>query len=145
MTSTGHPAAQQVLIAEESYRRVQGEAFFQAFYRRLLDTEEATRAKFGGTDFSRQNKLLQHGIGLLFIFAKRPNPSLLARIAERHSVHDLDIPPGLYPHFVDSLIATVREFDPSFDADIEAAWRLAVMPGIDFMRGRYDGSSTGPA
>lgn len=137
MTSTGQPAAQQVLIAEESYRRVQGDPFFQAFYRRLLETEAPIHAKFAHTDFERQNKLLQHGVGLLFIFAKRPNPTLLARIAERHSSRDLDIPPALYPHFVESLVATVREHDAGCTEEVEAAWRAAVEPGIAFMRRHY--------
>lgn len=140
MTSTGRPAVEQVLIAEESYRRCQGEPFFQAFYKRLLSTDAPIQDKFEHTDFDRQNRLLQHGIGLLFIFAKRPNPSLLARIAERHSAHDLDIPPGLYPHFVESLVLTVREFDDACTDEVEAAWRSAVAPGIDFMRDRYTGN-----
>lgn len=142
MTTSGLPLETRVQIAEESYRRCQGEPFFQAFYRRLLDTDPETRAKFAATDFERQNKLLAHGIGLLFIYARRHNPALLARIADRHSAHDLDIPPGLYPHFVESLLATVREHDPACTADVEAAWRTALAPGIEYMKGRYDGTST---
>ncbi len=145
MTSTGQPAAQQVLIAEESYRRVQGDAFFQAFYRRLLDTEAPVHAKFARTDFQRQNKLLQHGIGLLFSFAKRPNPVLLERIAQRHGHGDLDIPPDHYRHFADGLVATLREFDPRFDATVEDAWRRALAPGIAFIASRYDSSTSGAA
>jgi hemoglobin-like flavoprotein len=142
VTSTGRPAVEQILIAEESYRRCQGEAFFQAFYKRLLSTDAPIQHKFEHTDFDRQNRLLQHGIGLLFIFAKRPNPSLLQRIAERHGAHDLDIPPGLYPHFVESLVLTVREFDGACTDDVEAAWRTAVAPGIEFMRSRYRDNGT---
>lgn len=142
MTSTGRPAVEQILIAEESYRRCQGEPFFQAFYKRLLSTDAPIHHKFEHTDFDRQNRLLQHGIGLLFIFAKRPNPTLLERIAERHSAHDLDIPPELYPHFVESLVQTVRECDKACTDEVEAAWRAAVAPGIDFMREHYKGNGT---
>jgi hemoglobin-like flavoprotein len=139
---TGQPIAAQIQVAEESYRRCQGDPFFQAFYRRLLSTDASIRAKFARTDFERQNKLLQHGIGLLLIFAKRPNPALLQRIAERHGARDLDIPPALYPHFVESLVATVRQFDASCDGHVEAAWRTALRPGIDFMCDVYvNGSS----
>lgn len=137
MSTPGHPLETRVQIAEESYRRCQSEAFFQSFYRRLLDTDAETRAKFAHTDFDRQNRLLAHGIGLLFIFARRRNPVLLARIADRHSSHDLDIPPGLYPHFEESLLATAREYDPAWTPEVEAAWRTAIAPGMDFMKGRY--------
>jgi hemoglobin-like flavoprotein len=137
VAATRQPAVEQVQIAEESYRRCQGEAFFQAFYRRLLAADPSIAAKFAATDFDRQNKLLQHGFGLLFIFAKRPNPTLLDRIAERHGARDLDIAPPLYAHFTAALLATVAEADPAFDASVEAAWRAAVAPGIEFMQGRY--------
>lgn len=137
MASTQYPAAEQLLVAEESYRRCEGEAFFQAFYDRLLAADPAIPPKFANTDFDRQSKLLQHGIGLLLIFGKRPNPALLERIADRHAAHDLDIAPSLYPRFVDTLIETVREFDARCTPAVEAAWRAAVAPGIDFMQGRH--------
>ncbi len=133
MASTAHPAAAQVVIAEESYRRVQGEPFFRAFYDRLLAADPVIRAKFASTDFALQDRLIQHGIGLLFSFARRRNPALLARIADRHAAHDLDIAPALYPHFVESLVATVRERDPASTPAVEEAWRTALAPGIRYM------------
>lgn len=133
MTSTARPTAAQVLIAEESYLRVRSEAFFQAFYKRFLASDPVIPEKFSATDFTRQNQLLQHGIGLLLSFARRRNPGLLARIADRHGAHDLDIAPHLYAKFVDSLVDTVREMDASCTPDVEAAWRIALAPGIDHM------------
>ena len=126
-----------IQLAEESLRRCAGDAFFQAFYRRLLAVDAATREKFSHTDFSRQNKVLQHGLGLLFTYAKHGNPALLERIAVRHDQRDLDVAPSYYPHFVESLLHTVREFDPKFDAAVEDAWKRSVAPGIDFIIDRY--------
>jgi hemoglobin-like flavoprotein len=137
--ATRDPAIESVLVAEESYRRCGGEPFFQAFYKRLLESDPTIPPKFAATDFDRQSRLLQHGIGLLLIFAKRPNPTLLSRIAERHASHDLDIAPAMYPHFVESLLATVREYDPRCTSDVEEAWRAAVAPGIAHMAGRHAG------
>lgn len=148
MAATPHPAVEQVQVAEESYRRCQGEEFLQAFYRRLLAAESSIPAKFAATDFDRQNKLLQHGFGLLFSFAKRPNPVLLERIADRHGRHDLDIAPALYRHFVEALVATVAERDPSYSPAVDAAWRASIAPGIAFMQSRHgpgDGPGDGPA
>lgn len=51
--------AETIQQAEESLRRCAGDAFFQAFYRRLLSVDAATREKFVKTDLSRQNKVLQ--------------------------------------------------------------------------------------
>jgi hemoglobin-like flavoprotein len=97
---------------------------------------------FVGTDFQRQNKLLQHGIGLLFIYAKRANPAILDRIAGRHAHGELDIAPNMYPYFVDSLVGTVKLFDPQFNPALDEAWRAAVAPGIAFMASRH---GKGPA
>lgn len=133
--------ADLILIAEASLRRCAGERFFQSFYKRLLGVSDEVRAKFAATDFDRQNKLLQHGIGLLFSYAKRPNPVLLDRIAQRHSHADLDVPPIQYHHFTDRLVATVREFDPEFRPEVEDAWRQAMAPGIAFIMSRYDASA----
>ena len=132
-----------IQLVEESYHRCQSEAFFQAFYQRLLTSHESFPAMFVGTDFQRQNKLLQHGIGLLFIYAKRANPAILERIATRHSHGDLDIAPDLYVHFVESLVGTVKLFDAQFTADLDAAWRKAIAPGIAFMASRYSGPAAG--
>lgn len=137
--ATRDPVAESVLAAEDSYRRCSGDRFFQAFYRRLLASDPSIPPKFAATDFDRQSRLLQHGIGLLLIFGKRPNPTLLARIAERHASHDLDIAPALYANFIESLLATVREFDPKCTPAVEDAWRAALAPGIAFMAGHHAG------
>jgi hemoglobin-like flavoprotein len=132
-------------IAEESYRRCQSEPFFRAFYKRFLDSDPVIRDKFVKTDFDRQIKLLQHSIGLLFIYAKRRNPALLERIAARHGRADVDVAPELYPLFTASLLATVKEFDPHFGNEVEQAWRMSIAPGIEFMSGWYsrDASDAG--
>jgi hemoglobin-like flavoprotein len=134
-----------IQLAEESLRRCAGDAFFQAFYRRLLSVDAATRDKFAQTDFSRQNKVLQHGLGLLFTYAKHGNPALLDRIATRHDQRDLDIAPSYYPHFVESLLHSVREFDPQLSPEVEDAWKRSMAPGIAFIVDRYVPPSAGGA
>jgi hemoglobin-like flavoprotein len=139
MTVPGAPPARHVEMAHESYRRCQRDEFFQGFYKRLLASHHSIPPMFASTDFTRQNKLLQHGLGLLLNYARRPNPALLERLAVRHARADLNVEPTLYPNFVDSLVATVREFDPECDPQVEQAWRAALAPGIGFMTSLYDG------
>lgn len=139
MASPDVLSAETIQLAEESLRRCASEQFFQAFYKRLLQSDAATRAKFAHTDFDRQNKLLQHGLGLLFTFAKHRNPVLLERIATRHNKQDLDIPPAQYAHFEESLLQTVREFDPEWGPALEDAWHRAIAPGIAFMAAQHGG------
>lgn len=127
-------------LAKASYERCCTRAeFIPSFYRTFFTNCPAAEPKFATTDFERQNRLLRHAIGLLLIFPLQPDdePSLLTRIAERHSSRDLDIDPSLYPSFIDSLIHTVREHDPQFTTEIERAWRATVAKGVAYMQSRY--------
>lgn len=126
--------------ARASYQRCCAVAdFFACFYRNFFRACPEAEPRFAQTDFERQHKLLQHAIGLLLSFAHQPaeNPALLKRVAERHSRRDLDIPPAMYPPFVDALIQTVREHDAQFSAETERAWRQSLASGVAYMQGRY--------
>lgn len=125
-------------IAQHSYTRcLRAPDFFSVFYDRLLASDPAIPPMFAETEFPKQHKLLQHGLGLLLSFAKKPDPALLERLAARHSAGGVDVPPDMYHHFTDALLHAVRERDPSCTEEVEAAWRDAMRPGIEFMQSRY--------
>lgn len=113
--------------------------FFAGFYRTFFRACPEAEPLFAKTDFQRQHKLLQHAIGLLLAFPGQPlaEPTILRRVADRHSRRELNIDPSLYRPFVDSLIQTVREHDPRFDAGLEDAWRRTIAPGVAYMQSRY--------
>jgi len=92
---------------------------------------------FAKTEFPKQYKLLQHGLGLLLSYGKKRDDALLDRIAARHSASAVNVAPSMYPLFVESLLETVRECDPRCEPAVETAWRDAIAPGIDFMKARY--------
>ncbi len=128
-------------LASASYQRCcETPQFFQAFYRNFFTACPEAAPRFAKTDFERQHKLLRHALGLLLLFPKQPesDPSLLARVAERHSQRDLNVPPRLYAPFVDSLIATVKQFDPVWTAEVEEAWRRTVEKGVTYMVSKYE-------
>jgi hemoglobin-like flavoprotein len=125
-------------IAQESYSRcLRSPRFFPNLYERLLASDPVIPPMFAKTEFPKQYKLLQHGLGLLLSYANRTDDTLLERIAARHSSSGIGVPPTMYPLFVNSLLATVRELDPKFDAEVEQAWREALEPGITYMKSRY--------
>jgi hypothetical protein len=127
-------SATQLELAQASYARCQqAPDFFRSFYNRFLASDPAIPPWFADTRFDRQDKLLQHGISLLLIYAGRPNPALLDRIAERHGAGGLGIPGRLYGPFVESFLATVHQFDPMGGAEAQAALRAALAPGIYYM------------
>lgn len=130
-------------LASASYQRCcDGPGFFESFYRRFFAVCPEAEPRFDRTDFERQNRLLHHAVGVLLVFRQQPaqpagEPNVLSRIARRHSRADLAIPPALYPPFVDSLIATLQEYDPAFAPEIEDAWRRTLQAGVDYMVSRY--------
>ena len=113
--------------------------FFEDFYSNFFARCPQARAMFARTDFERQHKLLRHAFGLLLNFPKQParEPTILARVAERHSRRDLGVDPSLYAPFIDALIDTVRHCDPDFTAAVEDAWRKTVGKGVEYMQGKY--------
>ncbi len=139
-SSAGAPTArpEAVSAARASLGRCQGAAdLFPSFYQTFFARCPAAAPRFANTDFARQNKLLQHAIGLLLAFPGSRDPSLLMRVAERHNRRGLDIPPEMYAPFVDALVETIGRYDPAFTPDLEAAWREAIAPGVAFMQSRY--------
>ena len=127
-------SSHQVELASASYARCQrAPDFFRAFYDRFLASDATVPPFFAATRFDKQEKLLQHGLSMLLIFAKRANPNLLNRLVERHGPSDLNIPLRLFPVFLDSLLATVQQFDAECDPATLEAWRATLAPGIAIM------------
>jgi hemoglobin-like flavoprotein len=126
--------------AKASYDRCcAAEHFFEDFYRNFFARCPRAKPMFAHTDFERQNNLLRHAFGLLLVFPNQPErePTILARVAERHSRRELGVDPSMYSPFMDALIDTVRECDPQFTPAVESAWRLTVEQGVAYMQSKY--------
>ncbi|MEP7324961.1 MAG: globin [Gemmatimonadota bacterium] len=130
------PSDKQILLAQASYDRCQqAPGFYRRFYERFLASAPEIPGYFSNTKFDKQDRLLEHGILSLLIYARRGNPALLARIAERHGPNGLSIPARLFPGFVTSFLATVQECDPGCDQATLDAWAAALEPGIALISG----------
>lgn len=144
MTEQGAGAARDAKIhmelAKASYERCcEAPDFFAAFYRNFFAACPEAEPRFADTDWEWQYKLLKHALGLLLIFPNQPDdaPSILRRVAERHSRRDLDVYPSLYPMWVDSMVATVKEFDTDFTMETEYAWRATLAKGVKYIISKY--------
>jgi hypothetical protein len=94
--------------------------------------------KFANTDMSAQRTMLHDSLLIMVDFNRTRVPSpALAKLAAVHSRRQQDIAPAFYDLWLDSLVAAVREHDPDFSAEVELAWRIALAPGISFMRFGY--------
>jgi len=113
--------------------------FLDRFYELFLASADEVREKFKNTNFDRQKEALRMS---LYMMMTAHDWSVecdghLEEIAERHSRHDLDIAPHLYDLWLVCLLRAVSEFDPGYDANVAAAWRAALGPGIQLMKSRY--------
>ena len=112
--------------------------FLPRFYALFLASSDVVAKKFEHTDMRKQVRLLKTSLYILMMTSGGSERAAhLERIARSHSRTELDIKPELYDLWLDRLVQAVREFDSRFDAEIEAAWRRMLQPGIDFMKSRY--------
>jgi len=140
MTAPQSLDADSLNAAHASYERAAAKPeFYASFYANFFKVCPEARPKFAKTDFDRQHKLLHHAIGMLLIYPKHLNddPNLLSRLARRHGRKDLDIPVSMYPPFVDALIVTLRQYDPSFTDQSETGWRAILTMGTQYMQSKY--------
>jgi hemoglobin-like flavoprotein len=134
------PRSRDAFLA--SFNRCRASAgFLEAFYERFVASSAEIRAKFAGTDMKRQVRMLEDSLYVVAVAVQGEEGSRargdLPRIAARHSRSDLDIRPGLYDLWLECLIDTVRTHDPQVSAEVEAAWRVILAFGVDYMRARY--------
>jgi hemoglobin-like flavoprotein len=127
-------------LFNDSYERcMRRPGFLERFYKIFTASSEEVAAKFAHTDFQKQKRLLKVSLYMLMLTSDPP-PEVTAhleRIAELHSRKQLDIKPELYTLWLDCLLQAASEFDPSFDKDIETAWRNILASGIQIMKSRY--------
>lgn len=57
----------------------------------------------------------------------------LDRLGKSHGKGGMNIDRNLYPYWIDSLMAAVKETDPKFAPEVEQRWRAVLRHGIDYM------------
>lgn len=120
-------------------RQVDGKGFFEAFYERFVAASPEVAEKFRHTDMPRQQAMLKKSFyHLLTFYASSHADYYLDKVAISHNRRHLDIHPPLYDLWLETIVATLRDFDPAFDDTVELAWRLVMTPGIVYMKFHYE-------
>jgi hemoglobin-like flavoprotein len=132
----------QITLFEESYARIfgdqvgitqTGDAFFDRFYDIFLSKSPRIANMFSRTDMSRQATMLRRSLYefVTFYVTGQVNEEM-RRIAGLHQ--RLDISADLFDLWLDALVETVAEVDEECTELIEFAWRLAMAPGITYVK-----------
>ncbi|GAC1034640.1 globin [Pseudomonas sp. No.21] len=111
--------------------------FFDAFYRRFLDSSPQIRAKFTETDMPAQKALLRQGILNLVMFARGMPDTKLRALGATHSREGFDIRPEMYDLWVESLLLTIAEHDKEHSNEVRSAWREVLNKGIEVIKSFY--------
>ena len=95
--------------------------------------------KFANTDLKLQATVLKRSLYMVLRAAHQLEDGLdhLEKIAHSHSARGLDIKPHLYQHWLDTLIAVMRETETHYDESLDDAWRAVLQPIIDKMIEHY--------
>lgn len=119
-------------------RKVDEEDFFEAFYRIFLASSREAADKFRNTDMERQREMLRLSMDQMTYFSldRRATDSLRA-IALAHGRKGADVGPELYDAWLEALLEAVRLFDTDYDQEVDLAWRVALAPGITYMKQMY--------
>jgi len=129
-------------IYDESLRRCNAKpGFLDRFYETFLDSSPEVKQRFAHTDFSRQKRALRASLHLLALAAQdgeKGSERYLKDMAATHSKAKLDIGARLYDLWLDSILSTVRQFDPECSPEVEAAWESVMMVGINYMLAHYN-------
>lgn len=114
-------------------------AFLERFYETFLKSHPAVAPMFTNTDMRKQRGLLRTGIVMLLRYAQADPDAktVLARLAEKHDRRHLGVHPTMYGYWVESLIATLKEFDPRWTPELERIWRDTVAGGVGYISAGY--------
>lgn len=127
------------LVVRPSFERCcgHGPEFFDAFYATLAVRVPGVTELFRGVDMLQQNQLIREGVARLIDFAEGRSAAReeLERLRRTHGPGGLAVPAAWYASWIETLITTVREFDPAFTEPHGLAWRQVVEPGVAIVAG----------
>jgi hemoglobin-like flavoprotein len=139
----------RLMIFDESLRRCNArEEFLDLFYDLFLASSPKVREKFANTDFVRQKRALRASLHMMLLAAEdeaRGPDRYLRGTSLLHSRGMLDIGAELYDLWLDSLLRAVKECDPRFSPEVEAAWEEIMMVGVRYMLAHYNDHPQGDA
>lgn len=120
----------------ESFRRcLESPDFFACFYELLLSRSPDLKPVFKSVDVEAQEVVMRKGVTAMIMHAAgvRAATASLEQIGKSSSKDKLGIQPGQVTVWTDTLIETIRAFDPRFNADLQNAWKKVLDQGMEKM------------
>lgn len=122
-------------IFDDSYSRIHQnmKEFIYSFYEFFLAQSDEIRVMFQDVEMENQRNMLINSFeSLVTLHCTRKVNNDLARLASVHK--NMDIDPSMYDDWMEALMMAVKSTDEQYNREVEIAWRMALAPGIQFMK-----------
>jgi hemoglobin-like flavoprotein len=139
-TATNILSSEDLEIVKTSLKRcLATPEFLDIFYKNFLGMSTHIAEQFKNTNFGFQKIMLKSSLHIMVIMAQggMKNSDSMEKLANVHNRDHRNIKPEWYYDWLDALIQTIKEIDPSYDAKLERLWRTAMQPGIAYMQQKY--------
>jgi len=125
------------LFLQSYHRCVASEAFIPAFYECFLGASEEISNKFRFTNFEKQDKMLRLSLEACAAATDNESEALreIRKQSRTHDRHHLNIEPRFYDIWLETIIATARDFDDHWTDEVEAAWRRPLSHVMQYIFG----------
>jgi len=116
-----------------------GKDFLDAFYDELLVSDPRIKPMFVRTDMAKQKDLLKHGLSMLIMYSSGIGlaKTAIQQLSSKHDRTHLNIDPGLYRFWIQSLLRCVKKYDQKYEDGLGKAWNEVVEQGISVMKQAY--------
>lgn len=139
-TSENYLSAEELEVVKDSLKRcLANPEFLDRFYKNFMAMSTQIAEQFKDTNFAYQQIMLKSSLHIMIIMASggMQNSAAMDKLSTIHNRDHRNIKPEWYFDWLDALIKTVKEIDPSYNVKLEQLWRTAMQPGINYMQSKY--------
>lgn len=122
----------------KSYDRIKlNPMFLDIFYDRFLGTAPELGKMFGESGLARAKRMLRDSLYWAMLACDGNNDSVkhLTELGKYHTNHS--VTPDHYDLWLDSLLSAIEECDPSYNIDVDKAWRAVMSVAVWIMKGGF--------
>ena len=129
---------EQLNLFRSSYNSCnQDPGFIDTFHNLFVSTSAEVQQHFANISVERQKKMLSYALYLIVLSVDN-NPEIVQCLENLGDSHDkFEIKPGLYDHWLKTLITAVQMCDKTYNEKTAEVWKEVLTPGLELMKIKY--------
>ncbi|GAB3522763.1 globin [Photobacterium alginatilyticum] len=123
-------------VFNDSYARCnQHPHFFDIFYNLFCQKDDRFREMFANVDMQKQISMLKASIAIILLAPVSESARESVRFfGKRHGPQGIGVSPLDFETWLDCLMETVNQCDPSYTPEVDHAWRECFRLGLEIMK-----------